>query len=335
MRVYYGKVMRATIQPPQSLKSPFLESVRQTIRRQHLSYSTEKQYLQYVKDFILFHNKRHPQEMGEPEISAYLNHLAIDRHVSASTQNTALCALLFLYRQVLHINLPDVQNIDWAKKSEHIPEVFTPDEAKRVLSHLSGTPRLVASLLYGCGLRLNEALQLRIKDIDFGYKQITVHEGKGAKDRRVMLPQSLIEPLHTQIETARKVQADDAAKGFGVSMPDALAQKYPNADKSPGWQYVFPAARYAVDPRSGIVKRHHLLPDSIQKAVKVAIQQAGIVKHAGCHTFRHSFATHLLEANYDIRTVQELLGHKDVKTTMIYTHVLNRGPAAVRSPLDA
>ncbi len=254
--------MRATISPSQPLKSPFLESVRQTIRRQHLSYSTEKQYLQYVKDFILFHNKRHPNEMGAAEIGAYINHLALDRHVAASTQNTALCALLFLYRQVLHVNLPDIEHIDWAKKSEHVPEVFTPNEAMRVLWHLTGTPRLVASLLYGCGLRVNEALSSRVKDIDFGYKQITVHEGKGAKDRRVMLPQSLIEPLQKQIETAKTIQAQDADKGLGVSMPDALERKYPN-------------------------------------------------------------------------TVQELLGHKNLRSTMIYTHVLNKGPLAVRSPLDA
>ena len=325
--------MRATSTPSQPLKSPFLETVRQTIRRRHLSYSTEKQYLDYIKDFILFSGKRHPADMGADEIRAYLNHLASDRHVASSTQNTALCALLFVYRHVIKRDLQEISEIDWAKRSEHVPEVFTPDEAKRVLSHLSGTPKLVASLLYGCGLRLNEALQLRIKDIDFGYNQITVHEGKGAKDRRVMLPKSLIEPLRVQIETAKHVQALDVSNGIGVSMPDALAQKYPDADKSAGWQYVFPAARYAIDPRSGIVKRHHLLPDSIQRAVKIAVKGAGIVKHASCHTFRHSFATHLLEAHYDIRTVQELLGHKDVKTTMIYTHVLNKGPA-VRSPLD-
>ena len=327
--------MRATVTPSQPLKSPFLETVRQTIRRHHLSYSTEKQYLEYAKDFILFSGKRHPADMGAEEIRAYLNHLASERHVASSTQNTALCALLFVYRNVIGRDLKEIGEIDWAKRSEHVPEVFTSDEARRVLAHLTGTPKLVASLLYGCGLRINEAISLRIKDIDFGYLQITVHEAKGAKDRRVMLPQSLIAPLQTQIEMARSIQAQDAAKSIGVSMPDALAQKYPNADTSPGWQYVFPAARYAIDPRSGIIKRHHLLPDSIQKAVKVAVTQAGILKHAGCHTFRHSFATHLLENGYDIRTVQELLGHKDLRTTMIYTHVLNKGPKAVRSPLDA
>jgi integron integrase len=326
--------MRATHDPSRPLKSPFLESVRQTIRRRHLSYSTEKQYINCIRDFILFHHKRHPADMGEAEIRAYLNHLATERNVASSTQNTALCALLFLYRHVLGRDVKQIGDIDWAKKPVRVPEVFTLDEARRILACLDGTPKLVASLMYGCGLRLNEALSLRIKDIDFGYKQITVRDGKGGKDRRVMLPNSLVAPLQAQIEKATAIQAEDAAKGFGVSMPDALARKYPNADKSPGWQYVFPAARYSIDPRSGVVKRHHLLPDSIQKAVKVAIKQAGIAKHAGCHTFRHSFATHLLERGADIRTVQELLGHKDIRTTQIYTHVLRKGANAVRSPLD-
>ncbi|GAB4227823.1 MAG: integron integrase [Elainellaceae cyanobacterium] len=320
-----------TSQPPR-----LLDQVRHAIRLKHYSLKTEKSYIHYIRDYILFHNKRHPKDMGAEEIRAYLTHLAVQQNVAASTQNVAFSALLFLYRHVLQIELPYIDSIERAKTPERVPVVFTRSEVKAILSQLDGIHHLVASLLYGSGLRLNEGLQLRVKDIDFEYRQVTVRDGKGEKDRVTMLPGSLVAPLKQQLEKTRQLHQQDLALGYGaVYLPYALERKYPNANREWGWQYVFPSWKRSIDPRAKVVRRHHLYERSLQRAVKQAIQQAGITKHAGCHTFRHSFAAHLLEDGYDIRTVQELLGHKDVKTTMIYTHVLNRGGKGVRSPLDA
>lgn len=273
--------------------------------------------------------------MGVAEIEAFLTHLTKDEHVSASTQNQALNALLFLYRNVLQIDTPVSIHALRAKRSEHLPTVLSKDEVARVLAGMHGLHQLMGKLLYGCGLRLMECLRLRVKDIDFEQSQIIVREGKGEKDRATMLPASLIQPLKNQITFVKNQHERDLAQGYGsVELPFALARKYPTADKEMGWQYLFPSERLSTDPRSGIVRRHHLDPSGLQRAVKAAAKLARIDKPVSPHTFRHCFATHLLEAGYDIRTVQELLGHKDVKTTMIYTHVLNRGPKAVRSPLD-
>lgn len=313
-----------------------LDQVKEAARLKHFSLRTEKSYLYYIRNFILFHDKRHPKDMGAPEIRAYLSHLAVEGSVAASTQNVALSALLFLYRQVLEIELPYIDQIERAKLPEGVPVVFTRLEVKAVLANLDGACHLMVSLLYGSGLRLTECLQLRVKDLDFEYRQLTVRAGKGAKDRTTMLPSLTIDPLKHQLEKAKMLHQQDLAQGYGaVHLPYALERKYPNANREWGWQYVFPAAKRSLDPRVGVVRRHHLYPDSLQRAVKKAVQQAGIIKHGGCHTFRHSFATHLLEDGYDIRTVQELLGHKDVRTTMVYTHVLNRGGKWVRSPLDS
>lgn len=312
-----------------------LDQVRDAIRLKHYSYSTEKTYVHWAKRYILFHNKRHPAEMGVVEIEAFLTHLAKEGNVSSSTQNQALNALLFLYRNVLHVDLPVPIQALRAKRSEHLPTVLSKDEVMRVISGMQGLHQLMAQLLYGCGLRLMECMRLRIKDIDFEQSQIIVREGKGEKDRATMLPSSLAEPLKHQIAYVRNLHEQDVAQGYGsVELPFALDRKYPNADKEFAWQYIIPSDRLSTDPRSGIVRRHHLDPSGLQRAVRAAVILAKIDKPVSPHTFRHCFATHLLEAGYDIRTVQELLGHKDVKTTMIYTHVLNRGPKAVRSPLD-
>ncbi|WP_019502191.1 integron integrase [Pseudanabaena sp. PCC 6802] len=318
-------------QPPR-----LLDRVRQVIRLKHMSLKTEKSYVYYAKDFILFHDKRHPKDMGVPEIRSYLSHLAIDKNVAASTQNVARNALLFLYQQVLQIDLPFLDGIEPAKRPQRLPVVFTRTEVKAILDNLEDEYHLMASLLYGSGLRLTECLNLRVKDIDFEYRQIIVRSGKGNKDRMTMLPTSTIIPLKLQLEKAKLIHHRDLAQGFGaVYLPNALEQKYPNANREWSWQFVFPSAKRSIDPRTGIVRRHHIYEDSLQRAMKAAIRKAGITKHGSCHTLRHSFATHLLEDGYDIRTVQELLGHKDIRTTMIYTHVLNRGGRGVRSPLDA
>ena len=273
--------------------------------------------------------------MGAAEIEAFLTHLAKDENVSSSTQNQALNALLFLYRNVLQLDLPVPLHALRAKRSEHLPTVLSKDEVARVLSGMQGLHQLMVKLLYGCGLRLMECFHLRVNDIDFEHSQIIVREGKGEKDRATMLPASLIQPLKNQITFVKNQHERDLAQGYGsVELPFALSQKYPNVDKELGWQYIFPSDRLSTDPRSGIVRRHHLDPSGLQRAVRTAVKLAKIDKPINPHTFRHCFATHLLEAGYDIRTVQELLGHKDVKTTMIYTHVLNRGPKAVRSSLD-
>ncbi len=316
-------------------KPKLLDQVRAALRVQHYSYRTEQAYIHWIKQYIFFHNVRHPKEMGEKEICEFLSYLAVRKNVAASTQNQALCALLFLYKNVLDKEPGNLNKIVWAQKPKRLPEVFTRQEVKKVLEHLSGTYALIGNLLYGSGLRLMECLRLRVKDIDFKYRQITVREGKGAKDRRTILPSSIIPDLEKHLKKSKQLHLKDRAEDHpGVQMPYALDKKYPNAGKSWGWFWVFPAPNLSVDPRSHIRRRHHLHESAIQRAIKTAIRKAGIHKHAGCHTLRHSFATHLLEDGYDIRTVQELLGHKDLKTTMIYTHVLNKGGLGVKSPAD-
>ncbi len=311
-----------------------LDQLRETLRLKHYSYRTEESYVDWVRRYILFHHKRHPAEMGAPEIRAFLAYLAQERSVSASTQNQALSALLFLYREVLHQEIEPVL-LSGAKRPERIPTVLTREEVLLTLNAMNGISKLMAQLLYGSGLRLMECLRLRIKDIDFEYQAITVRDGKGEKDRIVPLPRTVIPDLKRQIERVRLLHEEDLAAGCGeVYLPYALATKYPHAARELIWQYLFPAPRRSFDPRHGKERRHHLDPSGVQRAVKVAARRAGIQKRVTPHTFRHSFATHLLESGYDIRTVQELLGHKDVRTTMIYTHVLQRSGLAVRSPLD-
>jgi integron integrase len=315
--------------------SKLLQQVRDSIRTRHYSIRTESAYLHWIKRYILFHNKRHPSDLGEREVSHFLSHLAVDRKVAASTQNQALSALLFLYREVLKQPLDWLDNVERAKKPARLPVVLTRQEARAVLDQMDGSKWLMASLLYGSGLRLMECVRLRVKDVDFGYNHIVVRDGKGSKDRVTMLPASLVAPLQRQLSRAKMLHDSDIKEGFGrVHLPYALGKKYPNASREWGWQYVFPSSKRSVDPRSGAVQRHHVAEDALQAAVKAAVRAAGINKPASCHTLRHSFATHLLEAGYDIRTVQELLGHKDVSTTMIYTHVLNKGGRGVRSPLE-
>lgn len=299
-----------------------LDQVRSILRLKHYSIRTEQAYLHWIKRFILFHSKRHPSDMAEPEVTAFLSHLAVDKIVSSSTQTQALSAILFLYRDVLNYPL---------ERLDHIHK----DEAQAVLAHLDGSLWLMANLLYGSGLRLMECLRLRVKDLDFHYNQIIVRDGKGSKDRVTVLPSSIKSPLQRHLTRVKALHATDLKEGFGrVYLPNALSRKYPQADREWCWQYVFPSAKRSVDPRTGVVRRHHVNEQSLQRAIGVAVRKADISKPASCHTFRHSFATHLLEDGYDLRTVQELLGHKDVRTTMIYTHVLNRGPRAVKSPLD-
>lgn len=312
-----------------------LDQVRSAIRLRHYSIRTEEAYVNVIRRFILYHQKRHPSEMGVDEVRQYLSHLATDDHVAASTQNVALAALLFLYREVLQIDLPLIDGVERAKRPQRIPVVLTSEEVKRVLAGLSGTHHLMASLLYGAGLRLMECVRLRVKDLDFDYRQIIVRDGKGEKDRRTIFPQPLMEPLRHHLAKIRLQHEEDVRLGCGsVYLPYALEHKYPNAATEWVWQYVFPAAKLSVDPRTGERRRHHASEDRLQKAVKRAIQEAGVEKRASCHTLRHSFATHLLEDGYDIRTIQELLGHADISTTMIYTHILNRGGRGVRSPLE-
>lgn len=313
-----------------------LDRLRDKIRVRHYSIRTEKSYVGWVRRFILFHGKRHPEQMGAAEIEAFLSHLAVNGRVAASTQNQALAAILFLYKEVLEIDLPWMQDIVRAKRPERRPVVLTRGEVAAVLERMSGAPGLVARLLYGTGLRLMEGVRLRVKDVDFARGEIVVRDGKGMKDRVTVLPQSLVRPLELQFESARVLHKTDLDQGYGaVYLPFALERKYPNAGREWGWQYVFPAARRSVDPRGGTLRRHHLDEKSVQRQMRAAVRQAGLHKPATPHTLRHSFATHLLEGGYDIRTVQELLGHKDVSTTMIYTHVLNRGGRGVVSPLDA
>jgi integron integrase len=313
-----------------------LDQVRTVLRRQHYAIRTEETYVQWIIRFIKFHNIRHPQEMDTPEIEAFLNHLAVEQQVAASTQNQALSAILFLYKQVLHKPLSAKIDALRAKTSQRLPTVLSQSEIRALLNALPvGTPQLIARLLYGTGLRLMEGLRLRVKDIDFEQQQIIVRAGKGDKDRVTILPNTLRQPLEQHLQKVDTLHQKDLGGGHGdVYLPYALERKYPNANREWGWQYVFPSPRLSVDPRSGKVRRHHLDESGLRKAIKQAARQVGIHKPVGPHTLRHSFATHLLENGYDIRTVQELLGHKDVRTTMIYTHVLKRGGLAVRSPLD-
>ncbi len=315
--------------------SQLLDQVRDQIRTLHYSIRTEEAYLKWIREFIIFHGKRHPSEMGASEISRFLSYLARERNVAASTQNQALSALLFLYREVLNQPVDWVDDIERVKKPQRLPVVFTRQEAKTMLNHLRAETWLMASLLYGSGLRLMECVRLRVKDVDFDKSQIIVREGKGNKDRVTMLPASLIDPLEKQLERVKSLHEMDIREGFGrVYLPFALARKYPSAEREWYWQYVFPASKRSLDPRTGQIQRHHIAETALQKAVKAAIRRAGINKPGSCHTLRHSFATHLLEDGYDLRTIQELLGHADVQTTMIYTHVLNKGGKGVKSPLD-
>ena len=298
-------------------KSKLLDLVREEVQLRGMSRSTEASYTRWVRRYVLFHGTRHPQEMGAEEIRSFLIHLATERDVAASTQNQALAALLFLYRHVLDRELGELGEIPSAKRPSRLPTVFTREEAREVVGKLKGRNRLLASLLYGSGLRLMEALRLRVKDVDFSSQQLFVRDGKGVKVRATMFPNSLTEPLRRHLERVKQQHDADLAKGFGsVGLPKALAQKYPNAPKEWAWQYAFPSRQLSTDPRSGERRRHHLSPSSLQKAVKEAVRQAEIHKSASCHTFRHSFATHLLEGGYDIRTVQELLGHKDVRVAL-------------------
>jgi len=319
---------------PAGPKRPLLKQVRHHIRLRHYSIRTEEAYVRAVRRFILFHGKRHPAEMGVEEIRQFLSHLASHDRVAASTQNQALSALLFLYREVLAIDLPFVDSVERARRPARVPVVLTRDEVRLLLAQISGVQRLMAGLLYGSGLRLMECVRLRVKDVDFAYGQITVRDGKGEKDRRTLLPGPLAGPLRRQLARARLQHEEDLRRGGGrVYLPYALGRKYPAAAEWI-WQWVFPASGLSADPRTGEERRHHLSEDTLQRAVKRAAAEAGIAKRVSCHTLRHSFATHLLEAGYDIRTIQELLGHANVQTTMIYTHVLNKGGRGVRSPLE-
>jgi integron integrase len=316
-------------------KPKLLDQVRDVIRRKHFSLRTERIYCDWIRRFILYHKKKHPLEMGETEITDFLTHLARDAGVAASTQNQALSSILFLYRDVFQQKIGWLDGMERAKRPVRLPVVLTRDEARQVFLNLHGRHRLMAGLLYGSGLRLMECVRLRVKDLDFGYLRITVREGKGGKDRVTMLPVNLAKPLQRELGKVRAQHEEDIARGLGeVHLPYALARKFPAAAKELGWQYVFPSSRLSVDPRSGQKRRHHTDESVLQGAVKRAVRAAGITKPATCHTLRHSFATHLLENGYDIRTVQELLGHKDVSTTMMYTHVLKRPGLGVKSPLD-
>jgi integron integrase len=300
-----------------------------------MSIRTEEAYVGWARRFILANGKRHPRTMGAREVEAFLTHLANAGHVAVSTQNQALSALLFLYREVLQIELPWMENIQRAKRPRRLPVVLSREEVAALLAEMEGVTWLMASLLYGSGMRLMECLRLRVQDVDFVRRELTVRRGKGGKDRRTMLPAMVIDALQGQLAEARRVHERDLAAGFGaVRLPDALARKYTHAAREWAWQYVFPAGSRSIDPRTGVTHRHHVDESVLQRAVKLAVRRARIDKPATCHTLRHSFATHLIESGYDIRTVQELLGHKDVSTTQIYTHVLNRGGHGVQSPLD-
>ena len=312
-----------------------LAQVRQAIRVRHYSRRTEEAYVYWVRRYILFHGLRHPAELGEADVTRFVSSLAVERRVSASTQNQALAALLFLYREVLGRPVGWLARVVHAKRSVRIPVVLTRAEVRGVLGRMQGTARLVASLLYGSGVRLLEGLQLRVKDVDFGANEIIVRGGKGDRDRHTVLPDALRADLERQCERVRQLHARDCAEGAGwVELPHALAEKYPNAGREVGWQWMFPATRVYLHPRTRQQRRHHLHETVVQRAFREAVGASGLTKPASCHTLRHSFATHLLEAGYDIRTIQELLGHRDVRTTMIYTHVLKRGGLGVRSPAD-
>jgi len=327
--------MPEPVAPASSSQPRLLDRVRQAIRARHYSLRTEEAYVGWIKRYIFFHDKRHPLEMAEPEINAFVTHLAVEGPVSASTQTQALSALLFLYRHVLYKELPNLNTVIRAKTPGRLPTVLTRAEVRAVISKMYGTPRLVATLLYGSGMRLLETLRLRVKDVEFGNNRILVRDTKGNRDRVVPFPAVVRAALPNWLSRVRRIHTDDLSRGFGgVFLPDAIARKYPGTERDWGWQYVFPAEHMSTDPRSQLERRHHLHETAIQRALRAAVVQLGISRRVSCHTFRHSFATHLLEEGYDIRTIQELLGHQDVKTTMIYTHVLNRGGRGVRSPAD-
>ncbi len=311
------------------------EIIRQRVQRLNYSRRTEQAYVGWIRRFIFAHGMRHPRHLGEREVENFLTVLANSAQVSAGTQNQALSALLFLYREILKVDLPWMNNVVRAKRSRRIPVVLSPDEVRRLLAMMDGQAWLMSALLYGTGMRLMECVRLRVKDVDFARNEIIVRDGKGAKDRRVPLPRRLVEHLEAAIERCRLLHQHDIARGLGrVWLPAALARKYMNADLEFGWQYVFPTSKISNDPNANVTRRHHIDEAALQRAVKTARSKAGILKPATCHTLRHSFATHLLEAGHDIRTVQELLGHKDVATTQIYTHVLGRGAGGILSPLD-
>ncbi len=316
-------------------KPRLIDQTRNVLRLFHYSIRTEETYIQWIKRFIYFHNKRHPKDMGEKEVRSFLTYLAVSKHVSASTQNQALSAILFLYRRVLDLKLDWIDDVVRAKRPKRLPVVLSRDEVRRILSSMSGTNALVAKLLYGTGMRLMEGLRLRVQDIDFSQNQIVVRSGKGNKDRLTTLPETLIAELKHQLKKTRDMHTNDLAEGYGrVYLPFALDRKYPGAGIEFGWQYCFPSSRRSTNPRTGVIARHHLYENNIGRAIKAAARKVGVDKRVSSHTLRHSFATHLLDSGYDIRTVQELLGHKDVSTTMIYTHVLNKGGRGVKSPLD-
>jgi integron integrase len=322
--------------PPAAPPPPrLLDRVRGTLRARHFSPRTEEAYVGWIRRFVLFHGKRHPDHLGAPEVAGYLGHLASNRKVSASTQNQALSALVFLYREVLGRELAGLEDVPRARRPERLPVVLAREEVASVLRHMRGTPRLMASLMYGSGLRLLECCRLRVKDVDFTRQEILVRDGKGRKDRVTVLPTLLAPRLQAHLERARLQHLSDVEGAAGyVELPDALARKFPNASREWPWQWVFPAARVYTDPATGERRRHHLHESVLQRDFAAAVDLANLTKTASCHTLRHSFATHLLETGYDIRTIQELLGHADISTTMIYTHVLNRGGRGVRSPLD-
>jgi integron integrase len=335
-----GTVPAFLIREPEDSYRPrptprLLDQVRDQIRTRHYSYRTEEAYVGWIRRFIQFHRKRHPAELGRADVSRFLTMLAVEQRESAATQNQALAALLFLYREVLHQEVGWLDDIVRAKRPQRLPTVLTRTEVERLFAHLRGTPRIMATLLYGSGLRLMECHRLRVKDLDFERHEIVVREGKGDKDRVTVLPTRAAAELRAHLTTGAALHARDLADGYGrVMLPDALARKYPHADREWAWQWVFPASKLSIDPRSGIRRRHHLDPSVLQRAIHLAARTAGLSKPVSPHTLRHCFATHLLEAGYDIRTVQELLGHRDVNTTMIYTHVLNRGGRGVESPAD-
>jgi len=330
-------ILHSPPNPSEPKGKRLLDQYREILRNRHYSHRTEKTYISWVRQFILYHNKRHPREMGVPEINAFITHLVNEKNVAASTQNQAISSILFLYRHVLNIELDETALLPIRPtRPNRVPTVLSKGEAIRVIAKMDGIYKLMAQIMYGSGLRLMEVMRLRVKDLDFANHQIIVRDGKGENDRVTMFPDVLLEPLRLQIKQVEIQHDRDLLEGYGtVYLPYALERKYPNANREFAWQYIFPAPELSLDPVSGIKQRHHLSEANLQRAVKRAAKLAKINKPVTPHTFRHSFATHLLQNGYDIRTVQELLGHKDVKTTMIYTHVLNKGPKAVRSPLDS
>jgi integron integrase len=321
--------------PADRREKRLVERLRDEIRARHYSRRTEQAYWHWIRRFIFFHGKRHPREMGEAEVGAFISWLATEGNVAAATQNQALSALLFLYKHVLARNLPWLGDLVRAQRPVRLPTVLTESEVRRLLANVEGVGALMTGLLYGAGLRQIECLSLRVKDVDFAYRQVLVRDGKGAKDRVTMLPEGLVQPLQAHLGRVRLLHRRDLDEGYGeVSLPFALARKYPRAGYQWAWQFLFPSNNRSADPEDGVIRRHHIHPDTLGRIVKRAAERAGIVKPVSCHALRHSFATHLLERGHDIRTVQELLGHSDVSTTMIYTHVMNKGARGVKSPLD-